>query len=378
MIEGGFIRAVVCGPLYWLGLVELDHAENPTAFRLTPDIDTVMSDAPLASDEPVWGRLIVQPNFELVALAPVSEALLVSLDRFAERVSLEHIAQYRLTKASVTRAIQTGLHAGEIQEMLERAAGGDLPQNVRYSLVEWERQARRVEMWRDATLFEVDEAALLDALFADEATRPLLRRRLAPTLAEVAPQHLSELQNLLWQRGYLPALASAPEQHALSEGGRLVEREPQWRLHNDGLLQPFYAVLDLYLAAEVQRFTERDEPTGWPRITPTSLRQALERDMTLTDIIRFLQRYCGGGIPGSLLIRLKLWGGGYEGGQEVRVEHAPMLRLSEAVLRDLQADEEIGPLLGAEVEQRSRLVRVEGDNLARVMELLRERGFPLA
>ncbi len=100
--------------------------------------------------------------------------------------------------------------------------------------------------------------------------------------------------------------------------------------------------------------------------------------MTLTDIIRFLQRYCGGGIPGSLLIRLKLWGGGYEGGQEVRVEHAPMLRLSEAVLRDLQADEEIGPLLGAEVEQRSRLVRVEGDNLARVMELLRERGFPLA
>ncbi len=378
MIEGGFIRAVVCGPLYWLGLVELDHAENPTAFRLTPDIDTVMSDAPLASDEPVWGRLIVQPNFELVALAPVSEALLVSLDRFAERVSLEHIAQYRLTKASVTRAIQTGLHAGEIQEMLERAAGGDLPQNVRYSLVEWERQARRVEMWRDATLFEVDEAALLDALFADEATRPLLRRRLAPTLAEVAPQHLSELQNLLWQRGYLPALASAPEQHALSEGGRLVEREPQWRLHNDGLLQPFYAVLDLYLAAEVQRFTERDEPTGWPRITPTSLRQALERDMTLTEIIRFLQRYCGGGIPGSLLIRLKLWGGGYEGGQEVRVEHAPMLRLSEAVLRDLQADEEIGPLLGAEVEQRSRLVRVEGDNLARVMELLRERGFPLA
>jgi hypothetical protein len=377
MIEGGFIRAVVGGPLSWLGLVDIDRSENPTAFRLAPDIGVVLSDAPLESDEQTWGRLIVQPNFELVALAPVSEALLVNLDRFAERVSLEHIAQYRLTKASVTRAIQMGLHAGEIQEALERAAGGDLPQNVRYSLVEWERQARRVEMWRETTLFEVDDAALLDALFADETTRPLLRRRLSPTLAEVAPQHLAKLQDLLWQRDYLPALASAPQQHALAEDGRLVEREPQWRLHNDGLLQPFHAVLDLYLAAEVERFTERDEPTGWSRITPASLRRALEGGMILSDIVRFLQRYCLGGVPGSLLIRLKLWGGGYEDGQEIHVEPAPMLRLSEAVLRDLQADEEIGPLLSAEVESRSRLVRVEGDNLSRVIDLLRERGFPL-
>ncbi len=375
LVEGGFIRAIVSGPLRWLGLVELDREELANKFRLLPDIALATSETPVENGETIRGRLIVQPNFELVALAPVSELLLVRLDRFAERVSMEHIAQYRLTKASVTRAIQMGLRAETIQEELERAASGDLPQNVRYSLVEWERQARRVELWQSATLIEVDDAALLDALFADDETRALFGRRLSLTLAEVAPHQLAAVQELLWQRNYLPSLNTAPEQDVLSENGPLIEREAQWRLHDDGLLQPFYAVLDLYLAAAAERFSERDEPTGWYRITPTSLRRALEQNIELEHIIRFLQKYCEGGIPPSLLIRLKLWGGGYGEQAGIQVEPAPLLRLSAQVLRDLEADEELRPLLGTEVESYSRLVRVQADALERVMELLRERGF---
>src|SRR2546421_6423949 len=229
-VEGGFIRAIVSGPLHWLGLTEINDEGHPDAFRLANDIALVTRDLPMDIEEPMWGRLIVQPNFEVVALAPVSEALLVNLDRFAERVRLEHIAQYRLSRASVTRAIQVGLHADAIQEILERAAGGEIPQNVRYSLIEWERQARRIELWRGVTLLEVDDVALLDALFADDETRPLMGRRLAPLLAEVASDQLSAIQEVLWQRNYLPALVSAPVHESLLESGRLPTHEPQWRL----------------------------------------------------------------------------------------------------------------------------------------------------
>jgi hypothetical protein len=52
-----------------------------------------------------------------------------------------------------------------------------------------------------------------------------------------------------------------------------------------------------------------------------------------------------------------------------------MLRLSSQVLQDLQNDQEIGPLLGDEVERVSALVRVEADQLERVLALLRARGF---
>ncbi len=375
MVEGGFIRAVVTGPLHWFGLVEVNNEESPTAFRLIPGALFLLSNVFPKSTEIPSGRLIVQPNFELVALAPASEALLVKLDRFAERISLEHIAQYRITKASVTRAIQIGLHAEDIKTLLEQASGGNVPQNVQYSLVEWERQARRIEMWNGATLLEVDEPSLLDELFTNEQTCPLLGRRLAPHLVEVAPQQLVALETFLWQRNYLPSVVAAPTQDTVSNNGQFVQREPQWRLHDDGLLQPFYAVVDLYLMAEVERFSDYDDATGWPRITPTALQHARDMGITLDYITHFLHQYCEGGIPPSFLIHLKLWGGGYPDQHAITVERTPMVRLSAQVLQDLRADTELAALLGSEIEQDSRLVRIQADDVERVVEILKERGF---
>jgi hypothetical protein len=375
LVEGGFIRAIVSGPLYWLGLANTDDQDHFDAFRLVPDLAFITGEPPLNIQEPSWGRLVVQPNFEVIALAPVSESLLLKLDRFAERIRLEHIAQYRLTKASVTRAIQVGLHAETIQQTLEQAAGGPIPQNVQYSLVEWERQARRIELWRGVTLLEVDDAALLDALFADAETRPLFGRRLAPLLAEVLTDQLPAVQEILWQQDYLPALVPASLHDGLLESGRLPTRETQWRLLHNGLLQPCHAVLDLYLVAEVERITVLDEVTGWRKITSTAIQQACDSGLPLDHIVRFLQHYCEGGVPASFLIRLKLWGGGYEQQNTIEVEHAPLLRLSNQALQDIQSDEELGPLLGAEVPSDSRLVRVPPEVLERVVELLKERGF---
>ena len=92
-------------------------------------------------------------------------------------------------------------------------------------------------------------------------------------------------------------------------------------------------------------------------------------------LIRFLQQYCEGGVPGSFLIRLKLWGGGYGEHPGIQVERAPLLYLPAEVLPDLLADEELQHLLGSEVAQQGRLVRVPPGNLEHVVELLKDRGF---
>jgi len=375
MVEGGFIRAVVGGPLYWLGLASLDQEQNPTAFNLSPVSATITTSTPIEGEEAHWGRLIVQPNFELVVLAPVSEALLIKLDRFADRVSLEHIAQYRLTKTSVSRAIQMGLHTEQIQAILTQAAGGEIPQNVSYSLSEWERQARRVEIWPGATLLEVDDESTLDTLLAMPEMRNLFKRRLAPRLVEVHSQQLPIVQEILWRHYHLPALSSAPTLNGASDVGRLVVREAQWHLHHDGLLQPLYTVCDLYLVAELAHFSEHDANTGWQRVTAHSIQDALNQGFQLDYIIRFLQQYCEGGIPGSLLIRLKLWGGSYGPSPDAHVEYAPLLRLPSQILQDLRHDEELQHLLGSDVPLDSRLVHINENDLPRILALLRERGF---
>ena len=385
MVEGGFIRAIITGPLFWLGAIELDSEEKPTAFCLPSSSLFLLDHTPRASSVTVTGRLIVQPNFELVALAPVSESLLIALDRFADRVSLEHIAQYRISKASVTRAIQMGLHAADIQHILEDAAGGDIPQNIHYSLVEWERQARRIEVWNDAVLLEVEHPTQLDALFDGNETHALLRRRLTPYLAEVAPSQLEALQAVLWRQDALPVTSPAIDHDPFETG--VAHREPQWQLHENGLLQPLYAVTDLYLLAALERFSDSDESTGWRCLTAASIQRAITQGRSLDDLLRFLNQYCRTGtpdeqtppvgIPAALLIRLKLWGSGYGPRHDIAIETAPMLRLSSEILADLFADNELASLLNGEVEQQQRLVRVHPHALERVITLLRERGFTI-
>ncbi|GHO87942.1 helicase-associated domain-containing protein [Dictyobacter formicarum] len=320
MVEGGFIRTLLAGPLQWMGLLQFASEKGAPAFAFSADAVVIMHDIPLSPPALPASRLIVQPNFDVLVLAPVSEGLLVQLDRFAERISLEHIAQYHLSKSSIMRAIQRGERAETILVVLESAAEGNIPQNVRYSLEEWERQVRRIEIWPQATLIEVEDSAVLDRFFADPAHRALFQRRLTPLLAEVVPEQLLAVQQLLWEDDYLPAFSAAPEQ-GLLETVPLPLHDPQWTLHEDGRLEPIYAVLDFYVLAEFVRFCEEDETTGWLRVTSQSLQRALEENITLEHILRFLQHYCREGIPGSLLIRLKLWG------EATRIHNRSMLSM---------------------------------------------------
>jgi hypothetical protein len=374
MVEGGFIRAVLGGPLYWLGLVELDRSEYPLQFRFSAAafflFDEHTPTIPSVDDE--QKRIIVQPNFDIIVLAPVSEAVLVLLDCFAERVQLDLVACYRVSRASITRAVQRGLHVEEIIQQLETMAGSDLPQNVRYSMTEWERQARRIELWQNITLLEVDDEALIDELLADEQHRTFFGRRLSPRLIEVCTDHLATVQELFWQRNILPALTVGVRGQT---GQGLSVRELQWQLHENGLLQPLYPVLDLYQVAGAQRFCEVDPATSWLRITAQSVSQAKMQGMTLDQMIDFLRAACLNGIPSSFLIRLKIWGDGYSDNSAIAIESAPLLRLPEEVFQDLQSDAEISALLGSEVAPSYRLVRVDHVHLERLLAVLRERGF---
>jgi hypothetical protein len=134
------------------------------------------------------------------------------------------------------------------------------------------------------------------------------------------------------------------------------------------------AAHNVFLTLPAYASSRELKATGWRCITPVSIRRARGNAISLDAIARFLQRYCEGGVPASFLSRLKLWGG-YQQQAVVQVESSPLLRLSASALRDIQADEELGALLDAEIPLESRLVRVALDALERMLELLRERGF---
>ncbi len=207
-VEGGFLTALLEGPLFWLGAVDLDVVSSgqPVGYRLSPVGLALLGkgDWPPALTATESGRLVLQPNFEALALPPVRESLLCFLDKVAECQSLDQVARYRLTRERWLSALQAGKSAAALIEQLEHLAAAPLPQNVRYSLLEWERQAQRVRLHQGVALLEVQEAALLDALLAEAALAALILRRLTPTAALIERQSLPLLYQALFERGQLP------------------------------------------------------------------------------------------------------------------------------------------------------------------------------
>lgn len=126
------------------------------------------------------GEVVVQPDFEVVFLsaAPRLEA---ELARFAERTGTGHVgALFRLTRASVLRAAESGITAAKLLKTLGEVSRAPVPANVARQVKDWLGATRRVRI-RPAVLVEcpdAETAARIAALGGPEVsaiTRTILR-----------------------------------------------------------------------------------------------------------------------------------------------------------------------------------------------------------
>jgi hypothetical protein len=204
-------RAALVGPLQWLGLVEPDTdgraQDSAAAFRTTAAIGAL--GAPEAQLHEAAGRVIVQANFDIVALPPLTAATLFLLDTCAERRGSSRAATYQLTRTTFAAAQRAPWMTAGVATQLEQLAGAPLPQNVQVTLADWERQVRRLRLRAGATILEVDNAAVLDRLLADPRAAGWIERRLAPNAAVLDAQYVEALRAWLLQHGEMPALRAA-------------------------------------------------------------------------------------------------------------------------------------------------------------------------
>jgi len=164
-----------------LGGARLGLTEDEVAFSLTDAGRYLLggTDEFRFSAEPD-GEVVVQPDFEVVFLsaAPRIES---ELARLAERTGTGHVgALFRITRASVLRAAESGITAEKMLKTLGGASRAPVPANVARQVRDWFGGTRRVRI-RPAVLVECPDsetAARVAALAGPQAsavTRTLLR-----------------------------------------------------------------------------------------------------------------------------------------------------------------------------------------------------------
>jgi len=105
---------------------------------------------------PPEGEVLVQPDFEIVFLAPAPR-LEPEVARFADRIGAGVGALFRITRASAIRAAEQGLTADQVVGSLEHVARSGVPANVARQLRDWMGSTRRVSL-RPAVLIECPDA----------------------------------------------------------------------------------------------------------------------------------------------------------------------------------------------------------------------------
>lgn len=93
----------------------------------------------------VQAEVIVQPNFEVVFLA-ADPRLEARFARLAQRVGTGPGVMFRLTRASVLAAAESGISAAQLLDTLRAASSRALPANVERQVSDWLGAVRRVQL----------------------------------------------------------------------------------------------------------------------------------------------------------------------------------------------------------------------------------------
>ncbi|THF74239.1 helicase-associated domain-containing protein [Cohnella fermenti] len=103
------------------------------------------SSVPGVADVPERPVVYVQSDLEIIVPPEVGFGMRWRLEEIAERIALDHVSTYRLTRASCENAVRLGLRPERIAETLREAAGHALPAAATGAIEDWLRDVRTGE-----------------------------------------------------------------------------------------------------------------------------------------------------------------------------------------------------------------------------------------
>ena len=207
---GGYVEAVLTGPLHWQGAVDLGYTpDRLAAFRLTElgafllFQQLELSAPPVAADGP---RLSFLPDGTL-RLQPLTAGpeLVSLLSLLGEvRVAPAGHLDYTLTAASVSAAFLAGWDSERLLAELAEAAGARVPAALAARLRQWEDHFGEVQIYSPLALVELADDYALNELLAGTALARHLLYRFSPRLIAIRPEGLAEWRAELVAKGYTP------------------------------------------------------------------------------------------------------------------------------------------------------------------------------
>jgi hypothetical protein len=199
-VEGALLRALLTGPAWWLGLVELGGREQAGAaevFRTRRELGLALTEGDQPTPAIHADLTVTMPaalRFERFQLARVADL---------ERVDDPYI--YQLTPNSLSRARKQRIDAEKVASFLGGLSERPLPKAIRSCLERWDE--RGTEVWMERTvLLRVADEAVMQQIASSPKTGPYVGRVVGPAAAVVAEKDWPKLLEALAELGLMAEL----------------------------------------------------------------------------------------------------------------------------------------------------------------------------
>ena len=204
-VDGALLRYILCGPLHWLGIVDLAcpaPGTAPAAFRFTAwaaDLLHGQSPPGLPAEEP--GGLLARSDARLFLPRRLQRLARYQIARFCEwEKETPEGYHYCLTPVSLERARKQGLTIAHLLTLLRKHAKL-VPPSLSRALERWEQHGAQARL-EVLVVLRVTAPEVLQALRASRAAR-YLGEPLSPTAIAIQPGAAQKVLAALAELGFL-------------------------------------------------------------------------------------------------------------------------------------------------------------------------------
>ena len=200
-VEGALVQYILCGPLFWLGLIEVDATGS--AFCVTARGAAMLGLAHEAVEVAEVDRLFIVRSDATIHVSPVRRYDRFQVARVADLIALANDEyRYRLTPSSLTRANSQKISTEKVLAYLEQTADHGVPPTLAKAIQRWVNKGTEVKVER-AVIVQVKDAAILKRLQESPRTRGLSIEPLGPTAARINEKDWPKLVSILAEAGVL-------------------------------------------------------------------------------------------------------------------------------------------------------------------------------
>ncbi len=204
-------------------LAEADRLGITAAGGLTGYSRTLRSGSRAVAEQVLTGALpdpvdhfLVQPDLTIVVPGPPTAELGAELALTADLESTGGASVYRITEASVRRALDAGRTGAQIAALIAQRSRTPVPQSLSYLIDDLARRHGTLRSGVASSYLRCEDEALLARVLSDRAAAPLQLRRIAPSVV-ISPASVGDVLDVLREAGYAPA-AESPEGEVIALG----------------------------------------------------------------------------------------------------------------------------------------------------------------